>query len=255
MKKRFRTFFPKFNWVVWVLLTFLSGSAYAQSPTENDILIAQLEQSRQAYEAIQDYTSLFIKQEVSEGKLDLPEEIFLKFEKPFKIYMKWLNKPKKGLEVHYERGKHDGKLAIHKPGFLTGLAGVIFLSPDSPWVRKGSESYDIEDAGIGTFLTDFTKSVLTAEKAGSLSAHQSATGVWDVSFNVPEENDIFFAKRCVVAFDERSSLPVKMELYDWQGQTTGIYDYKDLKVNIGGLDPQFKKHVNRSLFRVYTSNR
>ena len=262
MKKRSPIFFLKFNSAVLTLLTFLclpirqaGATAYAESPKESDILIAQLEQSRQTYESVLDYTSLFIKQELSEGKLDLPEEIFLKFEKPFKIYMKWLNPPKKGLEVHYERGKHGGKLAIHKPGFLTGLAGVIFLEQDSPWVRKGSESYDIEDAGIGTFLIDFNEAVLVAEKTGSLRAHQNTPGVWDVTFDVPEENDTFFAKRCVVTFDEASALPVKMELFDWEGKTTGIYDYKDLTLNVGSLDPEFKKHINRSLFRVYCSTR
>lgn len=235
------------------LLTSLCGTACSQSPKESGILIAQLQQSSQAYEAIRDYTSLFIKQELSEGKLDPPEEIFLKFEKPFKIYMKWLNNPKKGLEVHYERGKHDGKLAIHKPGFLTGLAGVIFLEQDSPWVRKGSETYNIEDAGIGTFLDDFSKAVLVAGKTGSLMAHQNPSGVWDVTFNVAEEDDTFFAKRCVVTFNESSKLPVQMELFNWEGQTTGIYDYKDLKLNVGNLDPEFKKHVHRSLFKVYSS--
>ncbi len=236
-------------------LVGLYGTAYAEAPRESALLIEQLEKSRRSYDSVHDYTALFIKQERSEGKLDPAEKIFLKFEKPFKIYMKWLNPPKKGLEVHYERGKHDGKLAIHKPGFLTGLAGVIFLEQNSPWVRKGSQSYNIEDAGIGTFLTDFNEAVLAAEKTGSLAAQESSPGTWDVTFNVPAEDDTFFAKRCVVTFDEGSRLPVKMELFDWEGQTTGIYDYQDLKLNIGSSDPAFKKQANRSLFRVYTDNR
>lgn len=227
--------------------------ASAETSQENARLIEQLSKSREAYASVMDYTALFIKQERSEGRLDSPEEIFLKFEKPFKIYMKWLNKPKKGLEVHYERGKRGGKLAIHKPGFLTGLAGVIFLEQDSPWVRKGSESYDIEDAGIGTFLADFTEAVMAAEKTGALTARESSHGTWDVTFNVQGEDETFFAKRCVVTFDESSKLPVRMELFDWQGQTTGIYDYKDFEPNVGNLDPEFKKHVNRSLLRIYNS--
>lgn len=228
--------------------------APAESSEESVRLIEQLSKSNETYASLKDYTALFMKQELSEGKLDPPEEIFLKFEKPFKIYMKWLNPPKKGLEVHYERGKHDGKLAIHKPGFLTGLAGVIFLSPDSPWVRKGSESYDIEDAGVGTFLTDFAKAVLAAEKTGSLSAREMPPGTWDVTFNVPGEDETYFAKRCVVTFNPASKLPVKMELFDWQSKTTGIYDYRNLKLNVGSLDPEFKKRVHRSLFKVYSEN-
>lgn len=254
MRRPFQIFSQKFNWAVLALLTGLYGAAGAETSKDNVLLVQQLTKSRQAYASIRDYTALFIKQERADDKLDPSEEIFLKFEKPFKIYMKWLNKPKKGLEVHYERGKHQGKLAIHKPGFLTGLAGAIFLEQDSPWVRKGSESYNIEDAGIGTFLYDFTQAVLAAEKTGSLSAHEDSLGRWDVTFNVPAENETYFAKRCVVAFDEKSKLPVRMELFDWQGQMIGIYDYKDLKLNVGSLDPEFKKHINRSLFKVYSEN-
>ena len=255
MKKRFRILSQKISWAVLVLLTGFYTVVGAEAPKATTPLIEQLEKSRQAYEDVRDYTALFIKEERSEGKLDPPEEIFLKFEKPFKIYMKWLNPPKKGLEVHYERGKHDGKLAIHKPGFLTGLAGVIFLEQDSPWVRKGSESYNIEDAGIGTFLTDFSEAVHAAETTGSLMAQESSPGTWDVTFNVPAQDETFFAKRCVVSFDKVSNLPVKMELFDWEGQTTGIYDYQNLKLNVGSLDPEFKKQANRSLFRVYTDDR
>ena len=253
MKKPFRILFQRVSAAAFLLV--LGVCPFARSSEENAHLIETLSRSRDAYASVKDYTALFVKQERSEGKLDLPEEIFLKFEKPFKIYMKWLNEPKKGLEVHYERGKHDGKLAIHKPGFLTGLAGVIFLEQDSPWVRKGSESYNIEDAGIGTFLTDFTEAVLAAEKTDVLTARESSSGIWDVTFNVPAEDDTFFAKRCVVTFDEDSKLPIKMELFDWEGQITGIYDYKNLKLNVGSLDPEFKKQANRSLFRVYAGDR
>lgn len=244
MKRKSRNFCLSFSFL-WVLA---AAPAWAET---TDKLLTTLQTSTQSYESVKDYTALFVKQERSEGKLDAPEEIFLKFEKPFKIYMKWLNPPKKGLEVHYERGRHDNKLVIRKPGFLTGLIGVIYLEQDSPWVRKGSESYDIEDAGIGTFLVDFDKAVRTAAQTGSLRSEWKDDFTVDATFDVPEENDTFFAKRCVVTFDPASKLPVKMELYDWEDQLTGIYDYRNLKTNVGSADEAFLGHIHRSLRRVW----
>ena len=251
MKKRFRILSQKISWAVLVLLTGFYTVVGAEAPKATTPLIEQLEKSRQAYEDVRDYTALFIKEERSEGKLDPPEEIFLKFEKPFKIYMKWLNPPKKGLEVHYERGKHDNKLAIHKPGFLTGLAGVIFLEQDSPWVRAGSEAYDIEDAGIGTFLFDFTAAVLKGSHEGRLKVDWLDANTANVIFDVPGKDGVFFARHCVVTFDGGSKLPVKMKLFDWNSRLLGEYDYQNLKINVGAQDTEFMTHIHRSLYRVW----
>lgn len=239
-------------------LVFMAQTSQNQEHAESARLALTLSKSLQSYASVNDYTALFLKQERSEKGLDATEQIFLKFEKPFKIYMKWLSDPKKGLEVHYERGKHEGKLAIHKPGFLTGLAGVIFLDQNSPWVRKGSESYNIEDAGIGTFLFDFSEAVLAASESGCLKVHwlisDSAAGnSADVTFDVPGPDATFFARRCVVFFDSQSQLPVRMELFDWENNPTGVYDYKNLKLNLASPDPEFKKQIHRSLYKVYNA--
>ncbi|MCG3177221.1 MAG: hypothetical protein MOGMAGMI_02189 [Candidatus Omnitrophica bacterium] len=211
-----------------------------------------------SYERLRDYRAIFLKTEKDKtGAMGQEERIFLKFEKPFKIFMGWTNTHKKGLQVHYERGKHDNKLVIHKPGLAFGLAQVIFLPQDSPWVREGSAAYNIEDAGIGTFLYDFATAVVTAAERGQLSvAPAGATdGPVEVSFPGTQKDKIFFAHRIRVSFDPETSLPVRMELYDWQDRPAGTYVYDDLRVDVGPDDPELKKHANRRLYRVYTGDR
>ncbi len=222
-------------------------------------LASLLEQSMRSYEALSDYRAIFTKREKVENSLGPEEKIFLKFEKPFKIYMGWLNEPKQGLQVVYERGKHDGKLAIHKPGLILGLAQVIFLEQNSPWVREGSANYNIEDAGIGTFLYDFSGDVLKAAHEKHLkvsfspSSDTGKQGV-EVVFEQSTESSGYLAYRVIVDFDSRTQLPVRMELYDWQNQPTGVYSYDDIKPTVGSDDPEFKKQINRYLYRVYDSS-
>jgi len=218
-----------------------------------------LKKALETYDGVRNYKAIFSKTELSKGVLGLREKIYLKFEKPWKIYMGWLNTEKKGLQVVYERGKHGGKLAIHKPGLLLGLAPVVFLDPNSPWMREGSASYDIEDAGIGTFLYDFTKAVLKAGRKQTLEVHfrgrtkeeglsgEKVEVVFKDSGNDPD----YFAHRIVTVFDEKSGLPVYMELFDRLDRVTGIYSYENLKINVGKNDEEFKKQINRQLLRVY----
>ena len=239
-----------------VLAAALLFSSYAQAAQEPEKvrLIAALERGLKAYEAVRDYKAVFHKQELSGGVLGPKETIFLKFEKPFKIFLGWLDTHKKGLQVLYERGKRDGKLAIHKPGLLLGLAPVIFLDQDSPWVREGSESYNIEDAGIGTFLQDFAGAVSKGEKENKLSVNVSSDPsgeMMDVTFKDSREDSGYFAYRVVVHFDSVTSLPDRMTLYDWQDKITGIYTYEDLKLNVGSEDPEFKQLALRKLYQLY----
>ncbi len=214
-----------------------------------------LEQGLHFYESLKNYRAIFYKTESSSGVLGPTEKIYLKYEKPWKIYMGWLNTHKEGLQVVYERGKHDNKLAIHQPGFMSGFLPVVFLDQNSPWVKEGSASYNIEDAGIGTFLFDFTKAVIKAAVENKLdlkfSVNTDGSQAADVTFVDSTKDSAYFAYRVVVSFDEKTRLPVRMELFDWEMKPMGVYVYEDLKVNVGPDDEEFKRQIHRQLYKVY----
>ncbi|OIO39159.1 MAG: hypothetical protein AUJ71_01290 [Candidatus Omnitrophica bacterium CG1_02_49_16] len=232
----------------------------AQTP-EGLRLTGTLQKALSAYQSITDYKTSFYKTEKSNGSLGPPERIYLKFEKSFKIYMRWLNTEKRGVEVVYERGKNKGKLALHKPGLLFGLTPVIFLDQNSPWIKAGSASYNIEDAGIGSFLFDFTDEVIRAFREGKLKVayHGKIVGeeingeTVEVTFLNTKAESGYLAYRVWILFDEKTSLPIHMELFDWQNQPMGIYTYKDLKINIGPDDLEFKNQINHFLLRIFYS--
>ena len=236
------------------LLLTASVAFAEEAPDDRARLTALLEKSLAAYAAVNDYRAVFLKQELQNGALGGRETIFLKFEKPFKIFLHWSDTSKKGLQVLYERGRHDGKLAIHQPGLLFGLAPVVFLEQSSPWVREGSESYDIEDAGIGTFLEDFAAMVEKGIQENRIRARvtDSEEGAEvDVSFPGTSSGGDYFAGRVEAFFDAKTQLPVRMKLYDWQGNVTGIYAYTELALNIGADDAEFRRLAHKRLQKLY----
>ena len=218
-------------------------------------LAEALQKALAVYRSLEDYSAVFYKRERSQVGLGEEELIYFKFQRPCKIFMHWLNTDKKGVQVLYEKGKHDGKLMIHQPGLLLGLMPVIALPQDSPWIREGSQTYNIEDAGIGTFLYDLISMVIkgSGEKKISvqlLAPDAAGRTMIEARFPGTTKDSTYFAERIVVGFDPSSGLTDYMELYDWEGQPIGVYEYRDIKLD-QGQDPEFKKHIHKQLLRVY----
>ena len=218
-------------------------------PADQVRLLDRLEKGIAYYESLKDYKAIFHKTEKIKGAVTDTEKIYLKFEKPWKIYMGWLNTAKKGLQVVYERGKNGDKLVIHKPGFLFGLVPLVFLEKNSPWVREGSESYGIEDAGVGTFLYDFTKAVIRSVREKKLKVRSKGEKI-EVTFENTEKNEHYFAYRVLVLFDKKNDLPLQMELFDWENELMGAYSYNEFQANVGN-NTEFRDQIHRQLFKVY----
>ena len=239
--------------------TALPAIAAPEPPVEGNQsrLASLLRSSLDAYDTVKDYSAVFYKEERSEKKLGPKEKIYLKFEKPFKIFMKWLDTSKQGMQVLYERGRHRNKLMVHKPGFFLGLAPILFLDQNSPWVREGSVSHSIEDAGIGPFLADFSKNVSKGaqEKKLKINFQDQKLGesgdTVEVTFEGSDERSGFFAYRILTFFDDKTKLPTRMQLFDWNNETMGVYSYEDLRLNTGPEDAAFKTQIQRQLLKLY----
>jgi len=64
------------------------------------------------------YAAVFHKQERVKGWLKAEETVYLKFKKPFKVYMKWIDDPGKGREVLYVDGWNKNRILLREPGFM-----------------------------------------------------------------------------------------------------------------------------------------
>jgi len=120
-----------------VMTSLLVALALPVSASEDTLQL--LKAMARHSERINDYTAIFHKQEVVKGKMLPQENIFLKFQKPFSVYMRWLEGPFEGQEVLYVRDKYKGKLIGHKGGFFGFV--TILTEVQIPLPKSGSKGY------------------------------------------------------------------------------------------------------------------
>jgi outer membrane lipoprotein-sorting protein len=168
-------------------------------------LMAQMESS---YARVKDYTAVFHKQERLEGVL-LPEEtILLKFQKPLKVYMKWIKDPYRGREALYVQGDYDNKVIAHQGGIL----GLVTLSLDP----RGATAME----GNRHPITEIVVEARSASRGGRR----------------------YYASRMVLHVDKELELPVGSAFYDEKDQIFARYVYTDVRLNVGLSPRDFSKY-------------
>jgi len=196
-------------------------------------------------ERIKDYTAVFHKQEVVKGNL-LPEEnIFLKFRKPFSVYMRWLEGPHEGREVLYVRDKYNGKLIGHDGGFFRFL--TLSLDPKGRRAMKGNR-YPITEAGLAKVITRVLKDVEKGEAEGVLQlGHKQSVKIFGrrsrmITIRLPDDPERgFSAAKINLWIDLENGLPIKAEFFDWGLKKVGSYGYRNLMLNVGLTEDDFDR--------------
>ena len=190
-----------------------------------------------SYARINDYTATFRKQERVDGRL-LPEEtIFLKFQKPLKVYMKWIEDPSKGTEALYADGSNGNKLLVHRGGLL----GILTLSLDP----RGSlaltkNRHPITEVGLGFLIDGLKRNIRAALLHGELEvirlAEESFRGrstmVVEAKF-APRAGRTYYASRMICHIDTELMLPIGAAFYDERDALFERYSYSDVKLNVG----------------------
>ena len=229
-----------------VLTLVLAGPAGA---TEDALRILRAMADR--YERVTDYTAIFLKQEVVKGKQLPQENIFMKFQKPFNVYMGWRKGTHKGQEVLYAERKYDGKLIGHTGGFFSFI--TLTLDPKGSRALKGNR-YPITEAGIGKIIARILKDANRANTEGVLKLTDK--GIVDRSGrktrmivvqlpNNPKRG--FSTPRCNLWIDVENGLPIRAEMYDFTGRKVESYEYQALMLNVDLMDSDFDR--NNPMYR------
>ncbi|KAF0234145.1 MAG: hypothetical protein FD177_1057 [Desulfovibrionaceae bacterium] len=142
--------FPLFAYILMMTVVTVRPALAA---SDNGELLLIVDQVEAGYAKVQDYTATFLKQERVEGKLLDQERISIKFMKPFKVYMKWLEVSVK--EALYVQGAYSDKVQARCDGLL-GLWTWSF-SPRDPRLMEGNR-HPITDIGFG-FIIDVSPSM------------------------------------------------------------------------------------------------
>ena len=127
-------------------------SATGENPATMDQAIALLDQTRRAFQKVEDYECRLIKQERVKGEL-LPESMVMMRvrNKPFSIYLR-CDSPtaEKGLEVCYVEGRNHGMMRAHPAGMI-GVLGFWSVDIHDPRAFEKNR-HSISEAGLGNLV-------------------------------------------------------------------------------------------------------
>ena len=213
---------------------------------QSEAVLALLTQMESSYARVEDYAAAFHKQERVDGEL-LPEEtMFLKFQKPLKIYMKWLEDPHRGREALYVEGSDDNKVIAHEGGILGFV--TLSLDPRGSIAMKDSR-HPITDIGFGHLLKMLRKDIQTAVEHGELEIvrigdepfHNRPSIVVEAR-STPRGERQYYASRIVLHVDKELMLPLGSAFYDDKNQLFERYVYTEVKLNVGFTPMDFSRN-------------
>lgn len=247
---------PRYAALLLALVCFFSGfSSPAVRAEEQLDVLAYLQQAKEFYKGVEDYTCTFYKQERLDGKLKKMETIFFKFQKPFKVYMKWTKDPNKGRELLFVPGKYDNKLKVHLGGLIDIILPSITISPDSPHVLKNTR-HSITSAGMGNMINSLIDQFELARQQGDLQVVSHGTEKVDgveclkIERILPKDKG-YYCHRLMLFLDKRNFTPAKVMIYDWDNQLIENYSIADVKWNVGLTDEDFDSKNKEYAFGMF----
>jgi outer membrane lipoprotein-sorting protein len=223
------------------LLSVLSAQIIARAQDRID-LEKRLQETEEALAKVDNYTAVFHRIERVDGKL-VPEEItFLKFKRPFKVYMRWIS-PYKGQESLYVQGANNNKVRAHGTGF-TGLI-TVNLDPTGGLAMENSR-HPITEAGLEILVKKVGSNLRRGLRAGELTSkdrgEQTVYGrkTQELEGILPKDpSKGYYCYRCIVNLDLETKMPIKTQIFDWEDQLVESYGYEHLSLNPGLSDQDF----------------
>jgi len=197
-----------------------------------------LARAEQRYAAVQDYSAIMLSREWIKNALEPEKTILLKFQRPFKVYMKWLEGLGKGREGLYVAQSHDGKFLVYEPSGIRRLFTAA-LEPGDSRVLEVSR-HPITDIGIGRLLEIVGENVRRASRLGVLKlvdrgqVNVAGRTAREIEGILPKDSTAgYYGYRVALSFDEEHALPIRVVVYDWEDRLVEDYTYSQLRLNPG----------------------
>lgn len=189
------------------------------------------------------YTAIFHKQERIQEKLTPEETIFIKFKKPFKVYMKWVKEPYKGRESLYIEGHNDNLIRVRE----YGIAGIITVNidPKGTLGMKGSR-HPVTESGIENLVKLIRRNL--EEGAGARDIVLREQGEERVYGRTTRKMELilpknkaksYYCHRALINLDVETRLPIRVQIYDWDDTLLESYGYEAVKLDAGLTEADF----------------
>ena len=240
------------------LMVFLCPQISAAAEVSPSELLRYIDLADRQYAQVSDYTAMMLSRERRGDTLHPLERVSLKFQRPFKVYMRWLDGPSKGREGLYVSGANNGKFLISEPKGIQRLFTAA-LEPSDRRVMEQSR-HPVTDIGIGRLLEIVGDNARRAAREGVLRvvdhgmADLHGRRVRQLESVLPKDSSLgYYGYRVELAFDEENHLPIRVVVYDWADQLVEDYLYTDLRLNPGLAGQDFdpgNKEYGFSFFRI-----
>jgi len=220
-----------------------------------DDAIDFIEPSRKMLETVKDYTAVFTKSELLDGRI-LTQTMDMKFRQhPFSVYLRCHSKRGDGREVLFVAGRYDGKLLVRESG-LKAIVGTMELELWDPKVMDVNR-YQITEIGMTQLLESALKIWNTEKKtldprnlavgfARSVTVGDVECEAVEIAHRAPQPGLTYQVGR--VYLDKKSRLPVRAEMYGWPAKPGDEpplleqYTYSNVQLNVGLTDADFDRH-------------
>ena len=180
-----------------------------------------------ASKRVKNYTTVFTKQEIVDGKLWPLETVFMKAKaKPHCVYMKWTKDPNKGRESLYCKGKYDNEIQAHEGSGFSSIFGTVSLDPKGSMAMKGNR-HPITEAGIHHTVNLIQNDFKLAQKhpehgviyTNFLEAKIHGQPSYCVLAMQPEDKKLgYYAYKAEICIHKKLSLPTSVKIWDQQRQ-------------------------------------
>ncbi len=207
-----------------------------------------------AEEGVTDYTAVIHQRQRIKDVLRPEEIITYRFKRPNSVYIKWIGRVNKDMEVAFREGYNDNKLTAHLSGALGAL--VFSLEPGSERSLDYTR-HPIDKSSLIFMLESVDKSIRYAEShpedavtvldSGTVSVF--GTALRRIVITTPYgEGKPYYAPRSVFGIDESLDLPRYFAAYGQNGELWEEYRFRELKVNVGLSDSAFELKSDREKF-------
>lgn len=208
--------------------------------------------SREAVKEIKDYSAIFTKTELINGRM-LKQVMEIKVrEKPFSVYLRNRSGKEAGREVIYVAGANRGNVLAHEVG-IKAIAGTVSIRPNGPEVMEENH-YPLTRIGISNML-ETAYQIWDSEMKNSdpkqvdvkyfpnAKLGDAACEAVQITHLQPRRELKFHLSR--LYFDKDTKLPIRAERFGFprrQGEKPPLieeYTYSSLKTNIGLTNADF----------------
>jgi len=208
-------------------------------------MVTLLDKMDSSYSRVNDYVGVFYNRERIGGKLDDGQASFFKFQKPFKVYIKYIEGPSKGTEALYVEGCYENKLLVRPEGIFEFV--TLSLDPKGS-LAMSRKRHPVTELGFGFLLAELRRNIEPAIRSGELEIVR----LTDETFNgrpatlvegrfLPHGGRKYYCARFIMHIDKELLLPVGDVFYDGKNEMFEDYVYSDVKLNVGLTATDFSR--------------